>query len=109
MPVVRSPAMTKPAPRIAGRGLKLLAGLLRSPITGPPLRRVISAQAVDSRLASIDFAAEGDPAPLYMPPSYTPPAAASSAASTAAPAGVPSPAAPPAASSSERPDREDPR
>jgi hypothetical protein len=105
MPVVRSPAMTKPAPRIAGRGLKLLSGLLRSPITGPPLRRVISAQAVDSRLASIDFAAEGDPAPLYMPPSYTPPAAASSAAPTAASGGVPSPAAP----ASGNQNREDPR
>jgi hypothetical protein len=105
MPVVRSPAMTKPAPRIAGRGLKLLSGLLRSPITGPPLRRVISAQAVDSRLASIDFAAEGDPAPLYMPPSYTPPAAASSAAPTAASGSVPSPAAP----ASGNQTREDPR
>lgn len=97
--------MTKPAPRIAGRGLKLLSGLLRSPITGPPLRRVVSAQAVDSRLASIDFAAEGDPAPLYMPPSYTPPRATSSVTPAAASADVPSPTAP----ASENQDREDPR
>ena len=103
--------MTKPAPRIAGRSLKLLAGLLRSPITGPPLRRALSAQAVDSRLASIDFAAEGDPAPLYMPLSYSSPAAASAAA----PGSVPSPTAPsptapsPTAPSSESPNREDPR
>ena len=60
--------MAKPAPRLTGRPLRLLGTLLRSSMLGPPLRRAMSAMVVDSKLATIDFAAAGDPEPFHQPP-----------------------------------------
>ena len=62
--------MSKPAPRVAGRGLQVLASLLRAPISGPALARVLAAKSIEEPIASLDLAAEGDPAPYYMPPPY---------------------------------------
>jgi hypothetical protein len=60
--------MAKPAPRLTGRPLRLLGRMLRSTTLGPPLRRAMSAMVVDSKLAAIDFAAAGEPAPFCQPP-----------------------------------------
>jgi hypothetical protein len=62
--------MSRPAPRITGRPLILFSTLLRSAGLGPPLQRALSAAVVDDRLAHLDFAAKGDPAPFYAPPPY---------------------------------------
>jgi hypothetical protein len=57
-------------PRLSGRSLRLVSALLHSTVSGPPLRRSLGAAVIDKKLALVDFAAEGEPAPLYMPPSY---------------------------------------
>jgi hypothetical protein len=57
---------------MSGLGLRMLSGVLRAP-GASLLRRALSAQVVDAELAAIDFAAEGDPAPYYMPPPYVRP------------------------------------
>jgi hypothetical protein len=62
--------MNKPAPKIAGRPLVALAWLLKSKPFGAPLRRTLGSLVIEPALANIDFQAEGNPAPLYMPPLY---------------------------------------
>jgi hypothetical protein len=57
-------------PRLAGRALRLASSLLRAAVAGPPLRRTLGALVIERKLASVDFAAEGSPPPLYMPPQY---------------------------------------
>jgi hypothetical protein len=39
-------------------------------LRGTPLPRLLSRLVVERKLRDLDFAAEGDPAPLYMPPHY---------------------------------------
>lgn len=60
--------MNKPAPKIAGWQLTALAWLLKSKPLGAPLRRTLASRVIEPELAKIDFQAEGNPAPLYMPP-----------------------------------------
>jgi hypothetical protein len=60
--------MNKPAPRIAGWQLTALAWLLKSKTLGAHLRRTLASRVIEPELAKIDFQAEGNPAPLYMPP-----------------------------------------
>ncbi|HEX8952813.1 MAG TPA: hypothetical protein VF945_13250, partial [Polyangia bacterium] len=59
-------AMKASTPRFAGIGLRLAAAALRS----TPLPRLLSRLVVERRLRELDFAAEGNPAPYYMPPHY---------------------------------------
>ncbi len=54
-------------PRLSGRTLRFVSGLIKS---AAPLRRALSQMVVDRRLEQIDFVAEGNPAPFYMPPTY---------------------------------------
>jgi hypothetical protein len=63
-------AKTASVPRLAGGRLKVVSALMRAPVSGPPLRRKLGSMVIEEKLAAIDFAAEGEPAPLYMPPSY---------------------------------------
>ena len=58
--------MKASTPRFAGIGLRLIEGALRS----TPLPRLLSRLVVERKLRGIDFAAEGEPAPYYMPPHY---------------------------------------
>ena len=58
--------MKASTPRFAGIGLRLAEAALRS----TPLPRLLSRLVVERKLRAIDFAAEGDPAPYYMPPHY---------------------------------------
>jgi hypothetical protein len=60
-------------PRFAGRALRAAAALMRSPV-GAPLARKLGALVIDRKLAGVDFAAEGEPPPLYMPPPWRRPA-----------------------------------
>jgi hypothetical protein len=62
--------MNKPAPKIAGRPLVALAWLLKSRPLGAPLRQTLGSLVIEPELAKIDFEAEGNPAPFYMPPLY---------------------------------------
>jgi hypothetical protein len=59
------PRMKSSTPRLAGIRLRLAEGILRG-----PLPRLMSRLVVDRKLREIDFAAEGEPAPLYMPQHY---------------------------------------
>ena len=58
--------MKASTPRFSGIGLRLIEGALRS----TPLPRLLSRLVVERKLRGIDFAAEGEPAPYYMPPHY---------------------------------------
>ena len=58
--------MDASTPRFAGLGLRLIEGVLRS----TPLPRLLSRFMIERKLREIDFSAEGEPAPLYMPPHY---------------------------------------
>ena len=58
--------MKASTPRFSGIGLRLTEALLRS----TPLPRLMSRLVVERKLRAVDFAAEGDPAPYYMPPHY---------------------------------------
>lgn len=58
--------MKASTPRFAGIGLRLAESVLR----GTPLPRWLSRLVVERKLRGIDFAAEGEPAPYYMPPHY---------------------------------------
>jgi hypothetical protein len=58
-----SPAAT---PRLAGRILAITARVAGS-AAGTPIRRFLGRKVVDEKLAGIDLAAAGDPAPFYMP------------------------------------------
>ena len=60
------PVMKASTPRFSGIGLRLVEGMLRS----TPLPRLLSRLVIERKLRGIDFAAEGEPAPLYMPPHY---------------------------------------
>jgi hypothetical protein len=62
--------MPSSVPRLSGLRLRLVSSLLRSPIGGPSLRRTLGALVVDRKIASVDFAAAGQPAPLYTPPPW---------------------------------------
>ncbi len=55
--------MDASTPRLVRLRLKLAEGLLR----GTPLPRLLSRLVVERKLREIDFAAEGEPPPLYMP------------------------------------------
>ena len=59
-------SMKASTPRFSGIGLRLAEAALRS----TPLPRLLSRLVVERKLRAIDFAAEGDPAPYYMPPHY---------------------------------------
>ena len=58
--------MKASTPRFSGIGLRLVEGALRA----TPLPRLLSRLVVERKLRDLDFAAEGDPAPYYMPPHY---------------------------------------
>ncbi len=58
--------MKASTPRLTGIGLRLMDTVLR----GTPLPRLLSRLVVERKLRDLDFAAEGDPAPMYMPPHY---------------------------------------
>lgn len=58
--------MKASTPRFSGIGLRLAEAALRS----TPLPRLLSRLIVERKLKGIDFTAEGDPAPYYMPPHY---------------------------------------
>jgi hypothetical protein len=58
--------MESTTPRLRGMSLRLVETLLRT----TPLPRLLSHQIVERKLRAIDFAAEGEPAPFYMPISY---------------------------------------
>jgi hypothetical protein len=60
------PQMNSSTPRLAGLGLRLVAGALRS----TALPRLLSRLVIDRKLRAIDFAAEGEPPPFYAPPPY---------------------------------------
>ena len=62
--------MSASSPRLAGRSLRLVSRLMQSDSLGPSLRRLVSGKIIDEKLATLDLAAAGDPAPLYCPPSY---------------------------------------
>ena len=55
--------MDSSTPRFAGLGLRLLESAFRS----TPLPRLLSRLIVERKLRGIDFRAEGEPAPFYMP------------------------------------------
>ncbi|HWE29670.1 MAG TPA: hypothetical protein VHB97_16790 [Polyangia bacterium] len=58
--------MKASTPRLVGIGLRLVEGAL----TSTPLPRLLSRLVIERKLRGIDFGAEGDPAPYYMPPHY---------------------------------------
>jgi hypothetical protein len=58
--------MKASTPRLVRVRLHLAESLVRS----TPLPRLLAKLVVERKLASIDFAAEGDPAPFYMPERY---------------------------------------
>jgi hypothetical protein len=53
-------------PRFSGIGLRLIEGVMRS----TPLPRLLSRLVIERKLRELDFAAEGEPAPYYMPPHW---------------------------------------
>jgi hypothetical protein len=55
--------MDSSTPRLAGLALRLVETALRS----TPLPRLMSRMVIERKLRDIDFVAEGEPAPLYMP------------------------------------------
>jgi hypothetical protein len=59
------PDMKSSTPRLTGIGLRIAEGILRG-----PMPRLLSRLVVDRKLREIDFAAEGEPPPLYMPEHY---------------------------------------
>jgi hypothetical protein len=61
--------MADTVPRLSGKLLGVLAKVMAGP-AGAPLRRKLGAMVVEKKLATVDFAKEGDPAPLYMPPTW---------------------------------------
>jgi hypothetical protein len=54
-------------PRITGLSLRLAETLART----TPLPRLLSQRVIDRKLDTIDFAAEGNPPPFYMPLPFT--------------------------------------
>ena len=58
--------MESSTPRLRGMALRVAEALLRT----TPLPRLLSHQIVERKLRAIDFAAEGEPAPFYMPQPY---------------------------------------
>jgi hypothetical protein len=58
--------MKPSTPRLSGIGLRLVEGALKS----TPLPRLLSRLVVERKLRDIDFAAEGEPPPYYMPPHW---------------------------------------
>jgi hypothetical protein len=59
-------SMNGSTPRIAGLSLRVAETLART----TPLPRLLSSRVIERKLYAIDFAAEGEPAPYYMPPPY---------------------------------------
>ncbi len=57
------PPMDASTPRLVRLRLRLAEGLLRA----TPLPRLLSRMVVERKLRDIDFAAEGEPPPMYMP------------------------------------------
>jgi hypothetical protein len=58
--------MAASTPRLAGLPLQLMLRALRA----TPLPRLLSRLVVERKLREVDFAAEGEPAPYYMPPKW---------------------------------------
>jgi hypothetical protein len=58
--------MKSSTPRLVGIGLRLVESALKS----TPLPRLLSRLVVERKLDAIDFAAEGEPAPFYLPQHY---------------------------------------
>ena len=58
--------MKASTPRLVRVRLQVVAQLVRS----TPLPRLLAKLVVDRKLAAIDFEAEGNPAPFYMPEPY---------------------------------------
>jgi len=58
--------MDASTPRFVGLPLRLVERVLRS----TPLPRLMSLLVIDRKLRAIDFAAEGEPMPFYMPLPY---------------------------------------
>ena len=58
--------MKSSTPRFAGIGLRLVESALKS----TPLPRLLSRLVIERKLRDLDFAAEGEPPPYYMPPHY---------------------------------------
>lgn len=58
--------MKASTPRLSGIGLRLVEGALKS----TPLPRLLSRLIIERKLREVDFAAEGEPPPYYMPPHY---------------------------------------
>ncbi|MDB4965992.1 MAG: hypothetical protein JWN44_1681 [Myxococcales bacterium] len=59
--------MDSTTPRFAGLALRLVESALRS----TPLPRMLSRMVIERKLRAIDFRAEGEPAPFYMPMPFT--------------------------------------
>ena len=55
--------MDSSTPRFAGLGLRLVESAFRT----TPLPRLLSRLIIERKLRAIDFHAEGEPAPFYMP------------------------------------------
>lgn len=60
-----------PSPRLHGRLLQFVSHLFASP-AGRPICRVVGAQVIEKKLSNVDFAAEGEPSPIYSPRSFRP-------------------------------------
>lgn len=60
--------MNATTPRFAGLRLLVAAEALRL----TPLPKLLARLIVDRKLATIDFAAEGNPPPFYVPAPYRP-------------------------------------
>ena len=58
--------MDASTPRLAGLGLRLVESILRA----TPLPRLLSKHVIERKLRAVDFAAEGEPPPMYMPMPY---------------------------------------
>jgi hypothetical protein len=58
--------MDSATPRLSGLVLRLVESTMRA----TPLPRLLSRLVVERKLRALDFAAEGDPAPFYIPPIY---------------------------------------
>jgi hypothetical protein len=59
-------AMAIPLPRVTGRALRVVETLVRT----TPLPRLWSRQSIMRHVDTVDFAAEGEPAPFYCPPPW---------------------------------------
>jgi hypothetical protein len=61
--------MTPSTPRFAGLALRVAETLVRA----TPLPRWLSQRVIERKLRAVDFAAQGNPPPFYMPTPYRKP------------------------------------